>query len=102
MSAVNGKLENGKVVLAESVDWPEGTQVRVEPLTNGGEIIVHDDLQGGNPESIARWLAWYDSLEPLIFTPEEEAALRTAREEDKEREKAAFADRSEKLRRLFE
>ena len=28
-----------------------------------------------SPEAIADWLAWYDSLEPLVFTPEEAADL---------------------------
>ena len=26
-----------------------------------------------SPEGIAAWMKWYESLEPLIFTPEEEA-----------------------------
>ncbi len=26
-----------------------------------------------SPEAIADWLEWYDSLEPLLLTPEEEA-----------------------------
>ena len=36
------------------------------------------------PEAIADWLAWYDSLEPLVFTPEEEADLRDWRRRVKE------------------
>jgi hypothetical protein len=76
MSAVKGRLENGKVVLAEQVDWPDGTEVRVEPVSNGDQLAPGEESQGDDPQSIARWLAWYDSLEPLILTPEEEAALK--------------------------
>lgn len=36
------------------------------------------------PEAIADWLAWYDSLEPLVFTPEEEADLQDSRRRVKE------------------
>jgi hypothetical protein len=35
-----------------------------------------EDVEEGwdnSPEGIAPWLKWYDSLQPLIFTPEEEA-----------------------------
>jgi hypothetical protein len=102
MSAVKGKLENGKVILADHVDWPEGTEVRVEPISNGDAMASGEELQGDDPDSIARWLAWYDSLEPLIFTADEEAAREAAQREAKEREKAAFTERAEKLRRLFE
>jgi hypothetical protein len=102
MSAVKGKLENGKVVLAQQVNWPEGTEVRVEPISNGDELAPGEEFQGDDPESIARWLAWYDSLEPLIFTPEEAAEREAAEREAKQREKGAFVERAERLRRLFE
>jgi hypothetical protein len=36
------------------------------------------------PEAIADWLARYDSLEPLVFTPEEAADLRGWRRQVKE------------------
>jgi hypothetical protein len=35
-----------------------------------------EDVEEGwdnSPEGIASWLKWYDSLQPLIFTREEEA-----------------------------
>ena len=32
------------------------------------------DAGGHTPEEIADWLAWYDTLEPLVFTDEERRA----------------------------
>jgi hypothetical protein len=54
------------------------------------------------PEAIAAWLRWYDSLEPLQFTPQEEAKWQDVSQAQKEREKAAFAACAEELRRTWE
>ena len=77
MNAVNAKYQNGQVVLSHTVDWPDGTQVMVEPLVASRNRQSPDHTrcvveQENDPDSIARWLQWYDSLQPLIFTSEEE------------------------------
>ena len=53
------------------------------------------------PEAIAEWLAWYDSLEALVFTDEEGKAWEIARQKQKELEKAAFSKPTEKLQRMW-
>ena len=65
-------------------------------------LEVREENWPDTPETIAAWLKWYDSLEPLIFTDEERAAWEAARREQKEFEKATFAERAEKLRRMWE
>ena len=60
------------------------------------------DLLGDDPASIARWLAWFDSLEPLEFTLEEEAALEAARQERRDWEKSRSDERAERLKAMFE
>ena len=37
--------------------------------------MLSEEEQGTDPESIARWLEWFDSLEPLRMTSADEAAL---------------------------
>ena len=49
------------------------------------------------PEEIEDWLRWYHSLEPLEFTPEEEADLAAWRRKVKEYEIARSAERMEGL-----
>ena len=34
---------------------------------------LEEESWDNSPEGIADWLKWYQTLEPLIFTPEEEA-----------------------------
>jgi hypothetical protein len=73
MNAIKGTFKNGEIVLNEPANWPEGTQVLVEPVPRPEVNGMTEAEQGDDPESLARWLRWYDSLEPLLMTPEEEA-----------------------------
>ena len=67
------------------VNWPEGYRLRVEPdLAQDEPTGVGEEDWSNTPEAIADWLKWYDSLEPLIFTPEEEADMAAWRQKVKE------------------
>ena len=72
MSAIRGVIHDGKVVFDTPPAWPEGTPVEVEPVRAASRIGVREEEQGDDPESVARWLAWFDSLEPVQMKPEEE------------------------------
>jgi hypothetical protein len=70
----------------------------VEPVEERATPESEQDLLGDDPASIRRWLAWYDAREPLIFTPEEEAAWQLARRQSREWEKSRFDERAERLK----
>jgi hypothetical protein len=93
MISVHGTYQHGAVVLDEPADFPEGAHVRVtlddeaigqraEPLDICCDGTPWDD----SPEGRRKWLAWFDSLEP-VFTDKEyehlQSTLRTMREEQK-------------------
>jgi hypothetical protein len=70
MILTKGVIQQGQVIIPKPIDLPDGTEVVVAAGP------TEDDGAGGwdnSPEGIAAWMIWYDSLEPLIFTPEEEA-----------------------------
>jgi hypothetical protein len=102
MKAIPAVWKGGKIVPTQPVDWPEGTALVVEPVDEGKQAELEGDLLGGDAASIARWLAWYETLEPLLFTPEEEAAWQVARQENRQREKVRFEERAERLKERFE
>jgi hypothetical protein len=102
MSSVTGIVKNGGVVLDNPAELPEGHRVVVEPITDDGSLGVREEDWQDTPEAVAKWLRWYDSLEPLQMTPQEEAEWRAALQARKEREKANFAEKAEKLRRMWE
>jgi hypothetical protein len=101
MNAIKGTVQNGHIVLDNPTDLPEGSRVLVEPITEEMFGVREADWED-TPEAIAAWLQWYDSLEPLQMTPEEQAEWQAARQAQKEREKAAFEERAERLRRMWE
>jgi hypothetical protein len=100
MKTIQAIWKNGKIMPTQPVDWPEGTALTVVPVAEVPER--EGDILGDDPASVDRWLAWYDSLEPLVFTPEEEAAWQAARRERREWEESHFDERAERLKGLFE
>ncbi|MFO0811260.1 MAG: hypothetical protein U0746_21740 [Gemmataceae bacterium] len=73
MSTVRGIYRNGTVTLTATPDWPEECEVIIEPA-QVPSIGMREEDWDDSPEGVAEWLRWYDSLEPLEMTPEEEAA----------------------------
>ncbi len=74
MNAIKATVRGGRIETEELLDLPDGTELLI-PLPKGTLDDNGDDENGwdNSPEGIAEWLRWYDSLEPLIFTAEEEA-----------------------------
>ena len=100
MNAIKAIVKDRKIALNVPDDWPEGTEVVIEPLTES--VGLSEQGWPATPEEIARHLALMDKIEPLDMTPEEEAAWQADRQARKEYEKAHFDERAETLRRMWE
>lgn len=99
--AVRGKFVDGKIVLEAPPDWPDGTEVSVEPSAESDGLPDDED---GSPEAIARRLALMDrrvGAGPWL-TPEEYAAWEQRRAEQKAWELARWDEENEKARKVFE
>lgn len=103
MSAMRGTFRNGQIILdgPPPADWKDGIEVRLEPVDPVSEDDDPDGLLGSDPESIARWLAWYESLKPYRMSDKEDAEFRRILQEQKEWELANWEARSKKVRDLF-
>jgi hypothetical protein len=102
MNTVMGTYKNGQVILNQPADWPEGTEVLIEPISQKQTLGIRDEHWPADPEGIARHLALMDRIEPLEMTPEEEAAWQAARQAQKELATARWEEHSRKIERLFE
>jgi hypothetical protein len=102
MSAIKGKYRNGQIILAQKADWPENTDVLVAPVEAESKCGISEEEWTDSPEEIADWLRWYDSLEPLIMTPEEEKAWHEALQAQKEYDLSKLEERMSRIEKLFE
>jgi hypothetical protein len=75
VEALKTVVKNGRIDLATPADWPDGCEVVIEPVPAGADKIGIDESEWRDPASIADWDAWIKTIEPLEFTPEEEAAI---------------------------
>lgn len=81
MHAIRATWTKGQIVPAEPVDWPEGSQLLVEPLPKEEKIGLAEEEWQDSPEALADWEAWIGTIEPLEYTDEERASLARFREE---------------------
>jgi hypothetical protein len=88
METIRATRRDGKIVPDGPVDWPEGCRLRIEPEPVTSEDDDYEEGWPNTPEAIADWLAWYDSLEPLEITREDEAEIAAWRQQVKEYTKA--------------
>src|SRR5687768_8411897 len=101
MHAIKGTYRNGTIILAEKADWAENTEVVVKPIGEPTFGLREEDWHE-TPEAVAEWLRWYDSLQPLVMSKEEEAEWQAALQAQKEYELATFDERARRIERLFE
>lgn len=99
MSAIKGTWKNGLVVLDEKADWPEGSRVVVEPTAQEETLGIREEDWPTTPEGIAEWLRWFDSIERVEMTPEEEAEWQAARKAVKN---YTLANQHKRIERLIE
>lgn len=102
MGTIRGTIRDGKVVLDEPANWPDGTTVDVAPTEEAQHVGLSEDDQGDDPESIACWIAWAQSIQPLILTPEDEERIRQARADQRAWELANWEARGKKIENLFQ
>jgi hypothetical protein len=82
MTVIKSVVKNGRIDLAASADWPEGCEVVIEPLPRAADKIGLDESEWrDDPAGVADWEAWIKTIEPLEYTPEEEAAFARFHEE---------------------
>jgi len=67
MNAIKATWTNGQIVPAEPINWPDGIDLLVEPVPAGEKIGMTEDESRDDPESIADWIAWVDTIEPMIW-----------------------------------
>ena len=84
MNAIRATWTKGQIVPAEPVDWPEGSQLLVEPVPSSEKIGMDEYEWRDDPQSIAEWIAAVEKIEPLIWVEGEREEYERFRKECRE------------------
>ena len=80
MNAIKATWTNGQILPAEPVNWPEGSQLLVEPMPAFEKIGMDESEWRDDPQSIAEWIAAVDKIEPMIWAEGEREEYERYRE----------------------
>ncbi len=75
MNAIKAVWTNGRILPSEPVDWPEGSELLVEPVAHPEKLGLDESEWRDDPQSIADWIAWVDTIEPLVLSDAERADM---------------------------
>ena len=68
MQAIKAVWTNGHIQPLEPVNWPEGSELVVEPRhTNDDVIVPGDNLWGDDSASFDAWAAAVAKIEPMVW-----------------------------------
>ena len=84
MNAIKATWTNGQILPAEPVDWPEGSELVVEPVNGALPIGLTESEWRDDAEAIAAWEKWVRSIEPLEYTDNERVELAKYREKHRQ------------------
>ena len=99
MISVHAKWKEGRVVVDEAVDWPEGCELEVRPVSVNGS--VDDGVESNDPAAIARWIAEFQAVPLLEMKAEEEAKWHAARQAQREFEIKTFDQRADQIQKAL-
>ena len=83
MNAIKATWINGQILPTEPVDWPEGSELLVEPVASSEKIGLEEADWRDDSQSIADWLAWVDTIEPLLLNNDKRAEMERYRAEQR-------------------
>jgi hypothetical protein len=76
MKPITGIVRDGQIIPQGQVDWPNGTKVDISLQQESLERFGIDESQWrDDPAALADWQAWIKTIEPLEFTPAEQAEM---------------------------
>jgi hypothetical protein len=72
LGAIRATVKFGRVESDVPPDWPDGTDVLIEPAMAAREAIgIEESDWRDDPDSLADWDSWIKTIEPIELTSEE-------------------------------
>lgn len=67
MSRIHAVVRDRRIDVAAPPDLPDGMSVTVEVLPAGEKIGLDESEWSDDPEALADWAAWLETIEPVEF-----------------------------------
>lgn len=97
MDTIRTTVHNGRIDVQVAADLPDGTEVEIRIVPASADYKPGDGVQDETPEEIEASIERLMSIEPLIFSPDEQAAWDAAQAERKRSEKEHFMEWSDRI-----
>lgn len=97
MDTIRTTVQDGRIDVHVAADLPDGTEVEIRIVPASADYKPGDGVQDETPEEIEASIERLMSIEPLIFSPEEQAAWDAAQAERKRWEKEHFMQWSDRI-----
>lgn len=115
---VSATYRDGRVVMDEVVDWPDGTRIEIAPirmpasaedelvalrcaLNDPNSLGLDDSLWPETPEGIALLLAHMDAAQPIELSAEEQQSIEDQRAANRQLQKELMRDSWSEMEKLF-
>ncbi len=98
MRAIKAIWTNGRILPSEPVDWPEGSELVVEPVASSEKIGMDESEWRDDPESIAAWITAVEKIEPMIWAEGESEEYERFRKEFRQFNIEAVRKQMEEMR----
>ena len=97
MDTIRTTVTNGRIDVHVAADLPDGTEVEIRIFPTSVDYKPGDVIQDETPEAIEASLERLMSIEPLIFSAEEQDAWDAAQADRKRWEKDHFMEWSDRI-----
>jgi len=97
MDTIRTTVKDGRIDVHVAADLPDGTEVEIRIVPASADYKPGDGFQDETSEEIEASIERLMSIEPLSFSPEEQAAWDAARAERKRWEKEHFMQWSDRI-----
>ena len=71
MTPIHAIVRDRRIEVAAPPDLPDGMSVTVEVTPAGGKIGLDESEWSDDPEALADWGTWLDTIEPVEFAADE-------------------------------
>jgi hypothetical protein len=102
MTTIRTTVHDRRIEVPAPDDLPDGTDVVVDVVSASEKLGLDESAWDDSPEGIAQWLAWLDTLQPLILSDQELAEIEADRQARQQWEKQQFVDHADQLARQWE